>query len=396
MDNINHHAGHLPAAQLEHLSLHADHFMEQKLDSRKNDFSYRKLRVAANLVDFSSNDYLGFSRSTALNQLIKKEKSARSIKLIGSTGSRLLTGNTAFAEELESEIARVHKAVNGLIFNSGYAANMALFSCLPQKGDTIIADEYIHASTIDGSRLSFARRLKFRHNDLSDLEAQLQKGTGITYVAVESVYSMDGDIADLKTIAALCSRYDAQLIVDEAHAFGVLGTGLVDELGLHDQVFARIVTFGKALGLHGAIILGSQLLKDFLINFARPFIYSTALPLNTLISIKTAYDFLLSQKDLQRKLLTKSRLFIDNMPPHHLWSSTRNPTAIQCVFLAGNIRARILSEFLEGYGFDVRPILSPTVPAGKERLRVCIHLHNTNEQIIRLCQLIGKSQSLLY
>lgn len=396
----------------------AAQLMEQKINARKRDSAFRKLRVVTNLVDFSSNDYLGFSRSSILNQLIKDRiaiyTDTHPEQLSGATGSRLLSGNSAFAEELEEEIASIHQADNGLIFNAGYTANIALFSCLPQKGDTIITDEYIHASTIDGARLSFARRLKFRHNNLEDLEAKLRKysgitqtettstgitntgatSTGITYVAVESVYSMDGDMADLVAIAALCRKYGAEMIVDEAHAFGVFGTGLVDELGLQDQVFARIITFGKALGLHGAIVIGSQLLKDFLVNFARPFIYSTALPLNTLFAIQTAYNYLMDQKDLKRKLLKKSELFISNMPAQHLLSSTTNLTAIQCVFVTGNTQVKMLSAFLATNGFDVRAILSPTVPDGKERVRVCLHLHNTDEEILSLCQLFHQALTL--
>ncbi|WP_442587753.1 aminotransferase class I/II-fold pyridoxal phosphate-dependent enzyme [Pedobacter sp. AW31-3R] len=364
--------------------------MEKKLQFRKDDFACRKLQVVSNLIDFSSNDYLGLSRSETLHQQIKESTSKKGKAKLGSTGSRLITGNTAYAEELEEEIAAIHQEENGLIFNSGYAANMALFSCLPQKGDTILTDEYIHASVIDGARLSFARRIKFRHNDLDDLEKKLSSLEGIVYVAVESVYSMEGDSPDLLAVMKLCQTYQAQLIVDEAHAFGVLGTGLVDQLGLQGQVFARIITFGKALGLHGAIIVGPQLLKDYLINFARPLIYSTALPLDSLIAIKTAYNFMLSQKDLQRDLLRKSELFVNHMPPQSLLFSTRNPTAIQCVFISGNIQVRMLSDTLQHAGFDVRPILSPTVPAGKERLRICLHLHNTDEEILSLCREFSK------
>lgn len=363
-----------------------DRLMSEKLNIRKAENALRQLKVVSGLVDFSSNDYLGFAKSKLLNQEIKEAITLHEDGQIGSTGSRLLTGNSAYAEELEREIASHHQVANGLIFNSGYAANTALLSCLPAKGDTIIMDEYIHASMIDGARLSYAKRFKFKHNDLEDLEHKLRQKTGICYVAIESIYSMDGDMADLISIAHLCKTYGAHLIVDEAHAFGVTGTGVVDTIELQRLVFARIITFGKALGLHGAIILGSQLLKNYLVNFARPFVYSTAPPLNHLIAIKTAYNHLLSRPHLQKELKGKIKLFYEYMPAAPSLDSTRNPTPIQCVFFDGNDACRKASDQLVKQGFDVRAILSPTVPYGKERLRICLHLHNSDEEVISLCK----------
>ena len=161
-----------------------------------------------------------------------------------------------------------------MIFNSGYQANIGLFAAVAQKGDTIISDELIHASMIDGIRLSYASRLRFKHNDIKDLEKQLKKAKGNIFIGIESVYSMDGNLAPLTKMARLAKKYKAHLIVDEAHATGVFGkqgSGLVCALGLEDQVFARMHTFGKALGCHGAIVLGSEILKKYLVNFARPF-----------------------------------------------------------------------------------------------------------------------------
>lgn len=359
--------------------------MSVKLASRIIDGTERNLQIESSLYDFSSNDYLGFSRSEELRMKIRVATSEYPFSLIGSTGSRLLSGNTKFAEFLEEEIAKVHHAKEGLIFNSGYAANSALFSCLPQKGDTIICDEYIHASVIDGARLSFARRYHFRHNDLEDLEKKLRAGKGNIFVAVESVYSMVGDIADLLEIARLCREYNASLIVDEAHAFGVWGTGLVDMMGIHSAVFARVITFGKALGLHGAIVLGNYPLRDYLINYARPFIYSTALPFALLIAIQTAYEHLLENPGFQDELRIKSTLLKDNLPPQELLKSTLNPTGIQCVFTNGSHHTVAFSNYLQKKGFDVRPIRSPTVPKGKERLRISMHVHNTEFEIRELC-----------
>lgn len=363
----------------------ANEMMLDKLKLRKTDFTFRSLQTKNDLYDFSSNDYLGFARSAELRQAIDEALKKHHQVANGATGSRLLSGNSLFAEELEEEIAGYHQAANGLIFNSGYTANSALFSCLPQKGDTIVYDEFIHASVIDGARLSFASRFKFSHNDLEDLEMKLKKSTGTCYVAVESIYSMDGDSADLIRIAALCTKYQAHLIVDEAHAFGVIGTGLVDSLGIQQEVFARIVTFGKALGLHGAIVLGTDLLRDYLINFARPFIYTTALPFSQLLALQIAYKHLLSYLLTTSILQNKLSLLKANLPLQHQAKYKSNIGAIYCLIISGNVEAIQFSRTLQNKGFDVRPILSPTVSKGSERLRICIHTHNTDEEILELC-----------
>lgn len=363
----------------------ANEIMLDKLRLRQANYTFRSLQKENDLYDFSSNDYLGLARSSELHQAIQEVLKKHPQAANGATGSRLLSGNSAFAEALEQEIAGYHQAANGLIFNAGYAANSAIFSCLPQKGDTILYDELIHASVIDGARLSFASRFKFSHNDLEDLEKKLKRSTGVCYVAVESIYSMDGDSADLLGIAKLCTKYQAHLIVDEAHAFGVIGTGLVDSLGIQQLVFARIVTFGKALGLHGSIILGTDLLRDYLINFARPFIYTTALPFSQLLGIQVAYKHLLALKEPWTALHHKSSLLKANLPLQYQTGCSSNIGAIHCLAIAGNAEAIQFSRALQSKGFDVRPILSPTVPKGKERLRICIHTHNTDDEILELC-----------
>ena len=200
----------------------ADEFMDAALSARKEAGNYRVLRNGATLVDLCSNDYLGFARSAVLKQYIDDELNRISPVLNGSGGSRLLSGNTSYAEELESGLALFHGFESGLLYNSGYDANLGLFSALPQRGDTVITDELAHASIIDGIRLSYANRYSFRHNDMYSLEEKLKQAGGRIYIAVESVYSMDGDTAPLKAICALARQYHAALIVDEAHATGVL------------------------------------------------------------------------------------------------------------------------------------------------------------------------------
>lgn len=364
--------------------------MQEQLSKRNEEGSLRNLPGENTLHDFSSNDYLSFARSAELKQKIREELDKYPKQLNGSTGSRLLTGNTKFAEKLEKEIAGYHRADNGLIFGSGYDANVALFSCIPQKGDTVICDELVHASVIDGIRISHATRRRFKHNDLDDLEKQIKQSEGECFVAIESIYSMDGDMGDLLNIARICKKHNAQLVVDEAHAFGVWGTGLVDMLDIHHVVFARVITFGKALGLHGAILIGADPLKDYLINFARPFIYSTAPPLSNYITLQVAYRHLIANPQLQHTLQYKSTLLKDNMPPQEQVCSTTNPSAIQCVFISGNEAVTKMSSLLRSKGFDVAAIRSPTVPKGKERLRVCVHCHNTDQEILLLCKYLNE------
>ncbi len=384
---------------------HTEKHLFEIIQQRKQQLLFRSLRAKGNLVDFCSNDYLGFSQKIKLNSEIYSFPS-------GATGSRLLAGNTQFVEDLEQEIADFHGAEAGLIFNSGYDANVGLLSCIPQKNDVLITDELIHASMIDGARLSYATRYKFRHNDLESLEFRVQSlalnkhtnsnaelgkvpniehRTTNIYVALESVYSMDGDVANLSEISTLCERYGANLIVDEAHATGVFGKngrGLVSELDLEDKVFARIVTFGKALGCHGAIVLGSKVLRDYLINFARPFIYSTAAPQHTHESVRQAYQLLKSPDFSNKKLHNLISFFkkkASQIPDLQLIESI---STIQCIIISGNEQCRFVASELQKSGLDIRPIVSPTVPKGKERLRICLHNFNTEEEISRIFEFL--------
>ncbi|MBS1531699.1 MAG: 8-amino-7-oxononanoate synthase [Bacteroidetes bacterium] len=367
---------------------HPEEFIRKRLEERKTQGTYRALKPEGRLIDFCSNDYLGFARSKVLKELIEKELGDKPAALNGSTGSRLLSGNTTYAEELEQQIAAFHKAEAGLIYNSGYDANVGLFSSLPQKGDTIIMDELAHASIIDGARLSFANRYNFRHNDLKSLEEKLQHAQGNCYVVIESVYSMNGDTPPMMEIAELTGKYQARLIVDEAHATGLYYNGLANRFGLENKVFARIVTFGKALGCHGAIILCSNLLREYLINFSRSFIYTTAAPFHQLASVKCAYDLLASSHNEIQKLKDNITLFKKNIGSKH--NLLPSDSAIQCIVIGGNERTRQLAKQLQGAGFDIRPILSPTVPTGSERLRICLHSYNTTEEIAALAETLNK------
>ncbi|WP_316826908.1 pyridoxal phosphate-dependent aminotransferase family protein [Pedobacter miscanthi] len=361
-----------------------EQFLKDKLQDRKNNLSIRNLSVNNFPFDFCSNDYLGFARSAELKKLIDDHITTILHYLNGAGGSRLLSGNTAYTEETEQLIADFHLAENGLIFNSGYDANVGLLSSVPQRGDTIITDELIHASIIDGCRLSHATRYKFDHNNINDLEDKLKLAKGNIFVVVESVYSMDGDIAPLIEISNLCEQYQANLIVDEAHATGIFGNngqGLIHQLNLTEKVFARIVTFGKAMGVHGAIVLGSKSLRHYLINFARSFIYTTASPIHNIVAIRSAYVFL--DKSDHQHIHQKIDLFRKELKKQSI-TALDSKSAIQGILFSSNEATKLAATILQSKGFDVRAILSPTVAVGKERLRICLHTFNTDDEIISL------------
>lgn len=372
--------------------------LKKHLEDRGKNYSYRSLHsIDPAFHDFSSNDYLGFARSADLGKRIQAAWEVRKDKRNGSAGSRLLGGNHHLTEQLEVQIASFHQSESALLFNSGYDANLALFSCLPQRGDTILYDELIHASIHDGRRLSLASSYKFKHNDISHLTELLRRSKGEIYVAVESVYSMDGDLAPLAEMAAICKEYNAKLIVDEAHATGIFGNrgeGRVVELNIQDKVFARVHTFGKAMGIHGAAVLGDSLLREYLINFARSFIYTTALPLHTILSIREAYE-LVAVAGQSREALFENISFYRKKFSGLSSTLTFNRSPIQVLVIPGNPNVRTVAEVLKNKGFSIKPVLSPTVPEGKERLRICLHAFNTKEEIIALAEVL-QSQTAYY
>ena len=367
-----------------------DSYMRDALLKRERDGRRRALRLSRALVDFCSNDYLGFARSLELGRELAGRFDSSAPSGLGSTGSRLISGQSALFEKLETKIAAFHRAEAALIFNSGYDANLGLLACLPQRGDTVIYDELCHASLRDGTRLSFAAAFGFRHNCMQALRAKLGRANGRTFVVVESLYSMDGDFAPMAELVPLCREFGAALIVDEAHASGVcgpMGEGRVVEMGAERGVFARVHTFGKALGTHGAAVLGSALLKDYLVNFCRPFIYTTALPPHSLESIDAAYDRLPRSESARSDLCRLIRVFKDRSQSFR-GALLPSESAIQSVVIPGNDRVRAASEYLQSCGFDVRAILSPTVPKDKERLRICLHAFNSEDEVGSLCDRI--------
>jgi 8-amino-7-oxononanoate synthase len=372
---------------------------EEKIDSfikaRKEAHSFRQLFALDLSVDFCSNDYLGLARSERLGTSALNILNETSRSMNGATGSRLLSGNRAFTEALEYSIAAFHEAEAALIFNSGYDANLGLLSSILSADTSVCYDELCHASIIDGIRLSRTDAFKFRHNDPEDLRKKLAASSGIRFVVVESVYSMDGDISPLELITEICNEYGAALIVDEAHAGGVFGNkgeGRICEAGLAGKVFARVFTYGKAFGCHGAAVAGSHRLKDYLINTARSLIYSTALPPHSLALIDAAYKLMPELDEERNRLQANISYFNGLIASMELNGFLKSETPIQSIIIEGNREVRAFAASLQKMGFDIRPVLSPTVPKGKERVRICLHSYNSEQEIESLCLSVMKYQ----
>ncbi|UNI15990.1 8-amino-7-oxononanoate synthase [Purpureocillium takamizusanense] len=415
---------------------HLDDVFASLLARRGTQGRLRRLTLPSpGSVDFSSNSYLSLSSDAAV-QASYLERLGRACHQghfsLGSGGSRLLDGNTPVAEALEREIAAFHGAPAALLFNSGFEANTGLFSCAPQKGDVVLFDELIHASVHDGMRLSRARRVPFRHNcvrggddgrdgssstglkSLDDLLTELTSGeqgiqnvkTGRSnvFVAVESVYSMDGDLAPLKDIVECVEKRlhhgNGYIIVDEAHSTGWIGgrgRGLVSHLGLESRVWARVHTFGKAMGCAGAAVLCSPTTRSYLINYARSLIYTTAMAYPALAGIQTAYEYLQSGQIEQRldhlRLLMRhthhvlTSLISRARPTRDILHINEGPPQSPIVPLFTS-KARSLGQHCQERGFMVRPIVAPTVPAGTDRVRLCLHAGNTVEEVELLCNAV--------
>lgn len=367
--------------------------LQQKLLFRKDSNALRNLPIATNGIDFSSNDYLGFAKNEQIFDATHQYLVENNIKINGATGSRLLSGNHKLYEITEKNIATFHQSEAALIFNSGYDANFGFFSAVPQRNDVILYDELCHASIRDGIQMSHAKSYKFQHNDYEDLETKIAKlqltnsEFQTIYIVTESVFSMDGDTPNMETLVQLTEKYKALLVVDEAHALGVFGEngeGVIQSQQLQNKVFARIMTFGKGLGCHGAAILGNADLIEYLVNFARSFIYTTGLSPHSVATILISYQNLLQSVELQK--LKENITFFNQqkqllgIKPLFVYSKS----AIHSAILPGNDKVKNIAAQLQAKGFEVKAILSPTVPEGQERLRFCLHSYTTEQEMITI------------
>ncbi|WWD17343.1 hypothetical protein CI109_101784 [Kwoniella shandongensis] len=400
------------------------------LQGRKVKGRFRSLKEydtssQSDLIDFSSNDYLSLTSSKALRKAYLA-RLASSPTIFGSTGSRLLSGGSQAHASLESRFATFFNSPSALLFNSGWDANVSFFATVPQPTDWVIYDELVHASVHSGlrsSRVPPERRLAFAHNDPEGLASVLRQITSAAsssddrstvFLALESLYSMDGDMSPLPALLDVMEKYVPRerqcVVLDEAHSTGVYGdkgTGVVHALGEEGgwaegeagrrgkgRVDIRLMTFGKAVGCAGAVLLCSPTVRSFLINFARPLIFSTALPHSTLIALECVWDILQSREGDQRRLslfdistylhdlladlLRSTPPGLLHLPPNPIvpfpdslspYLPPDPPTPILGLLTP---TSHALSAFLLERGFIVRPVVPPTVPPGGERVRVCL------------------------
>lgn len=357
----------------------------------------RELRQGCGL-DFSSNDYLGFARHPkilqAVGQAIERSRQA------GSGGSRLLRGHHAQHEELEASAAAFFRCESALYFASGFDANLALFSTLPSRRGAIIVDERAHASVKEGARASLAKKLSFRHNDLDSAEKVLRRaratGNKELFIGVESLYSMDGDRAPLVDLLALAERFEATLIVDEAHAtgvFGASGRGLTE--GLQSQNLIVLHTCGKALGASGALVAAPNIVREYLINKARPFIYSTAPSPLMACAVLRALRLVDEEPWRREKLLRLAQSARRNFSRSlSRWKVMGDGTQILPVLIGAEQEALGASKELESRGFDVRAIRPPTVAEGACRLRISLNVNRTEDEINGLADALKEAQSV--
>jgi 8-amino-7-oxononanoate synthase len=343
--------------------------------------------------DFSSNDYLGLAGSIRLAGAVEAAL-ARGVA-IGSGGSRLLRGNDPEHEALEAEAAAFFGCGSALFFSSGYAANGAILSALPQRGDLLVYDELAHASTHDGMRLGLAETVAARHNDPNAFEAAIAAwrgngGRGRPWIVVESLYSMDGDQAPLEALAQIADRHEAFLVIDEAHATGVFGPqgrGLAAHLdGQQNVVVLR--TCGKALGCEGALVCAPAVLGDFLVNRARPFIFSTAPSPLMAAAVRESLCILADEPERRERLHANIAHAQDRLARHGVAATG---SQILPLLLGKDTRTMQVAERLQAAGFDVRGVRPPTVPVGTSRLRLSITLNVDDADIDALAEALDEA-----
>lgn len=325
------------------------------------------------LVNLSSNNYLGFADNKKITEDFLNEVGDK--YSFGSASARLLTGTLPVYKELEDLISQLFRKEKTLLFNSGYHANVGINSCIASKGDVIFSDKLNHASIIDGMRLSEGKFFRFPHKNMEALEKLLtreRKNFNNAIIVSESVFSMDGDIADIEKLVELKEKFNCILVLDEAHAFGVFGQnglGVTEKLGITDKVDLIVGTFGKAIGSMGAFATGSQTLVDYLTNKARSFIFSTALP-----TINIAFSKWIIENKLPQTLEKRQRML-------SIGQKAGSESHIIPVIIGGNKETVDTCEILFHNGFFTLPIRPPTVPEGTSRLRLSLTTDITEKEL---------------
>lgn len=356
--------------------------LAQEIERLKTWFRHRSPSLPHG-TDFTSNDYLGLARHPALRRAVLDAFDAGAPA--GSAGSRLLRGHHLEHAELESFAAGFFDAERALYFSTGFLANFALFTTLPHRHDAIVFDEFVHASVKEGVHAAHASRIKVAHNDVGAFEDAIVRarraGARDVWLAIESVYSMDGDIAPVDDLHALARAHDAVLIVDEAHASGIFGpTGRGFTEGQYDERLITLHTCGKALGVAGGLLCGPAVAMEYLINAARPFIYSTAPPPYVAAAVRRALR-LVDEEPWRRGRLRQLASFAGRRLSEALGGAERRGTQIIPVILGEESHAITAADSLRRDGFDVRAIRPPTVPVGTSRLRISIGVDRTEAEI---------------
>lgn len=366
-------------------------FLQEAIRKRAEQGLLRRFAGQGKGIDFCSNDYLG------LSQMQPEADSVSRLSGLGSGASRLISGNHALADETEAWVAEAFGAESALWYGSGYLANLGLFSCLAGRGDTYLYDEFIHASIREGLRLSHANAYSFRHNDVEALRQKASVVRGRVFVVLESVYSMDGDTPPLEAIVHLCRELGWYLIVDEAHSLGVFGSqgrGHTFAQAWNDVLLARVLTFGKAAGFHGAMVLGPAVLKEYLSQFSRPLIYTTASGQSDFAMLRFKLENLLMAEAERSSLTQNIEHFISSGAQTEL-ALMPSVSPIQSILCKGNEAAVKLAELLCAEGFEVRPVRSPTVPKGTERIRIILHSFNSKEQVGALVSALSRHAAFM-
>ncbi len=359
------------------------------LDQLVMDDRYRSLRPPGG-IDFSSNDYLGLAGTRRLASAINLALE-RGVP-VGAGGSRLLRGNHSEHEALEGEAAAFFRTEAALFFSSGFAANSALLATLPQRGDLVVHDALIHASAHDGMRIGRAEYMAAAHSDPAAFDTAIHSwrkrgGKGRPWIAVESLYSMDGDRAPLDELAAIADAHEAFLLIDEAHATGVFGPdgrGLGHHLDGRDNVIS-LRTCGKALGCEGALLTGPAFVRDFLINRGRGFVFSTAPSPLMASAVREALHILADEPERRERLAALSRTAARLLEPH---GAAGHGSQILPLILGDDSRTMRVAAALQASGFDVRGIRPPTVPEGTARLRISVTLNVDDQQLAGLADAI--------
>lgn len=344
------------------------------------------------LLNFSSNDYLGISSDTALREAFLKEYLNSGAK-ISNPSARLLCGTNSIYKELEEYLAKLFQKESALIFNSGYHGNVGVYSSLVNSDDVVFVDKLNHASIIDGIRLSKAQIIPYKHLDYDDLRSKLAKYRNKykkAVISTESLFSMDGDIADINKLADLKEEFNTLLIVDEAHSFGVYGDGIgiCKKQNVLSRVDLILATFGKAIGSYGAFVVGSRVLIDYLVNFARSFIFSTTLPeISVAFSYYALRERILKDDTLQKKLFLLNDTLRSSVQKYEILGESY----IAPVVLGENKKAVEASKMLIENGFYILPVRYPTVAKNTARLRISLNSSMDVEDVKRLADCINNS-----